>query len=218
MLESARTLRRETRFLTELRALPPRVALFQWRAWRLARRLEDDFSPVSRTGVRKLTVLLDAARGCRRVVELGTGTAWTTISLVLADRGRVVQSYDPIERPEREQYLQLAGLEARRRLTLVSASGDEGPRDSGKVELLYIDSEHARDSTIKEVEAWRPALGEGSIVVFDDFGHPDYPGVKEAVNYLKLAGEERHGLFVHRVTPDALQNTSLPTTLSRDDS
>ncbi len=199
MLGHARTLRRETRFLAELRTLPLRVALFQWRAWRLAQRLEDDFSPVSRTGVRKLTVLLDAARGRQRIVELGTGTAWTTISLVLADPGRVVQSYDPIERPERELYLQLAGQGARQRLTFVSASGDEGPRNLGKVELLYIDSEHARDSTINEVEAWRPALTEGSIVVFDDFGHPDYPGVEEAVNCLKLAGEERHGLFVHRV-------------------
>lgn len=200
MLGHARTLRRETRFLAELRTLPLRVALFQWRAWRLAQRLEDDFSPVSRTGVRKLTVLLDAARGRQRIVELGTGTAWTTISLVLADPGRVVQSYDPIERPERELYLQLAGQGARQRLTFVSASGDEGPRNLGKVELLYIDSEHARDSTINEVEAWRPALAEGSIVVFDDFGHPDYPGVEEAVSYLKLAGEERYGLFVHQVS------------------
>jgi hypothetical protein len=199
MLEHARTLRREIRFLTELRALPPRVALFQWRAWRLARRLGDDFSPVSRTGVHKLMVLLDAGRGRRRVVELGTGTAWTTISLVLADRGRVVQSYDPIERPERELYLQLVNPGAQKRLTFVSASGHEGPRDLGKVELLYIDSEHTRDSTINEVEAWRPALGEGSIVVFDDFGHPDYPGVEEAVRYLGLAGEQRCGLFVHRV-------------------
>lgn len=200
MLGFARTLRRETKFLTELWTLPPRVALFQWRAWRLARRLGDDFSPVSRTGVRKLKVLLDAARGRQRVVELGTGTAWTTISLALADQGRVVQSYDPIERPERELYLQLVGQGAQQRLTFVSASGDEGPRDSRKVELLYIDSEHARDSTISEFEAWRPALGEESIVVFDDFGHPDYPGVEEAVRYLKLAGDARHGLFVHRVS------------------
>jgi hypothetical protein len=35
-------------------------------------------------------VLLSAARGRRRVVELGTGTAWTAISLALADQRRGV--------------------------------------------------------------------------------------------------------------------------------
>jgi predicted O-methyltransferase YrrM len=200
VLERARTLRREMRFLAELRLLPPRVALFQWRAWRLAWRVGDPFSPVSHTGARKLAVLLNAARGRRLVVELGTGTAWTAISLVLADPKRVVLSYDPIERPERERYLRLVSPGTRRRLTFVGTSGDEGPRDTGTVELLYIDSSHDRQNTIREVEAWRPALEEGSLVVFDDFAHPSYPGVEEAVRYLGLVGEQRHGLFVHRAS------------------
>jgi predicted O-methyltransferase YrrM len=199
VLDRARTLRREMRFLAELRLLPPRVALFQWRAWRLASRLGDSFSPVSRTEARKLAVLLNAARGRRRVVELGTGTAWTTISLVLADPGREVLSYDPIERPERDRYLRLVSAETRRRLKFVGASGDDGPLDSELVDLLYIDSSHHREDTISEVEAWRPALGQGSLVVFDDFAHSDYPGVEEAVRYLGLVGDQRHGLFIHRV-------------------
>jgi Methyltransferase domain len=199
MLERARKLRREARLLAELRILPPRVALFQWRAWRLASRVEDGFSPVSRTDPRKLAALLSAARGRRRVVELGTGTAWTAISLVMADPGRLVVSYDPIDRPARERYLQLVSPEIRQRLTFVSASGDEGPRDGETVELLYIDSSHARDDTIREVEAWRPVLEEGSLMVFDDFAHSDYPGVEEAVRCLELVGEQQEGLFVHRV-------------------
>jgi predicted O-methyltransferase YrrM len=160
----------------------------------------DRFSPVSRTDAHKLAVLLSAARGRRRVVELGTGTAWTAISLILADPERVVLSYDPIERPERERYLRLVSPGTRRRLTFVGASGDEGPRDGGMVELLYIDSSHDREDTIREVEAWRPALEKGSLVVFDDYAHPDYPGVEDAVRYLELVGEQRRGLFVHRVS------------------
>jgi hypothetical protein len=199
VLKRARKLRREARLLAELRILPPRVALFQWRAWRLASRVGDGFSPVSRTDPQKLAVLLSAARGRQRVVELGTGTAWTAISLVLADPGRSVLSYDPIERPERERYLRLVSPRARRRLTFVGVSGDEGPRDGEPVELLYIDSSHAKDDTIREVEAWRPALIEGSLMVFDDFAHAEYPGVGEAVAHLKLMGEQRRGLFVHRV-------------------
>jgi hypothetical protein len=188
------------RFLVELRFLPLRVALFQWRAWRLAWRAEDGFSPLSRTQPRKLAVLLSAASDRRRIVELGTGTGWTAISMVLADRGREVLSYDPIQRPERERYLRLVSPEARRRLTFVSASGDEGPRDGLMVGLLYIDSSHHREDTIREIEAWRPVLEEGSLVVFDDFGNSEYPGVEEAVRYLGLEGEERRGLFVHRVS------------------
>lgn len=188
------------KLLAELRFLPPRVALFQWRAWRLARRAGDGFSLVSATQPRKLAVLLSAVHGRQRVVELGTGTAWTAISLVLAARGRVVLSYDPVERPERELYLRLVGPGTRRRLTLVGTPGDEGPRDGGMVDLLYIDSSHDREDTIREVQAWRPALGKGSLVVFDDFGHPEYPGVEEAVRSLGLEGEQRQGLFVHRVS------------------
>jgi Methyltransferase domain len=198
--ESARRLRREIRFLAELRFLPPGVALFQWRAWRLAWRFEDGFSPLSRTSPRKLAVLLSAASGRRCIVELGTGTAWTAISMALADPGRKVLSYDPIQRPERERYLRLVSLETRRRLTFVSASGDEGPRDGEMISVLYIDSSHHREETIREIEAWRPVLEEGSLIVFDDFGNSEYPGVEEAVRHLGLEGEERRGLFVHRVS------------------
>jgi Methyltransferase domain len=147
-----------------------------------------------------LAVLLSAASGRRRAVELGTGTAWTAISLVLADPRREVLSYDPIQRLERERYLRLVSPETRRRLTFVSASGDEGPRDSGMVGLLYVDSSHHREDTTREIEAWRPVLEEGSLVVFDDFGNSEYPGVEEAVRHLGLEGKEQRGLFVHRVS------------------
>jgi predicted O-methyltransferase YrrM len=174
--------------------------MFQWRAWRLAWRAEDGFSPLSRTQPRKLAVLLSAASGRERIVELGTGTGWTAISMALADPGRVVLSYDPIQRPERELYLRLVSPETRRRLTFVSASGDEGPRDNNMIGLLYIDSSHHREDTIREIEAWHPALEEGSFVVFDDFGNSEYPGVEEAVRHLGLEGKEQRGLFVHRVS------------------
>jgi hypothetical protein len=68
------------------------------------------------------------------------------------------------------------------------------------VGLLYIDSSHRREDTIREIEAWRPALEEGSLVVFDDFGNSEYPGVEEALRHLGLQGKERCGLFIHRVS------------------
>jgi predicted O-methyltransferase YrrM len=179
-----------------LRVLPPRIALFQWRAMRLAVRIGDGFTVVSATRPDNLRALLRAAHGCRHAVELGTGTAWTSISLLLADKQRELVSYDPFERPEREQYLRLAGADVSRRLRFVNAPGEQGPREDRIVDLLYIDSSHNREDTIREVEAWRPALGPGAVIVFDDYDHPDYAGVREAVAELGLDGEQRAHLFV----------------------
>jgi predicted O-methyltransferase YrrM len=185
--------------LTQLRRLPPQVALFQWRARGLAARTGDEFGPLSATRARDLRTLLDLAHGRRSVVELGTGSAWTAISLALADPRRTVVTYDPIDRPERARYLALVGSSVRGRVTLVAAEGREGPREQSAVDLLYIDSAHDEQGTIGEVEAWRASLAEGALIVFDDYTHPEYPGVRRAVERLGLRGERRGTLFVHRV-------------------
>jgi predicted O-methyltransferase YrrM len=158
----------------------------------------DGFSAVSPTRPPNLAALLDAVRGCRRVVELGTGTAWTSISLLLADRERELVSYDPIERTERNLYLRLVAPELRSRVDFIHAPGSIGPHGHTMIDLLYIDSSHEREDTIREVEAWRPVLAPGGLIVFDDFDHPDYPEVREAVAELGLEGEQRAHMFVHR--------------------
>lgn len=196
-LDRARRLRRELAFLVALRILPPRVALFQWRARRLATRVGDEFSRISATQPAKLAVLLRLAGNRHSVVELGTATGWTAVSLLLADPSRVVVSYDVVARPEVQTYLKLVDAAVRSRLELVCAPGRDGPRRRGRVDLLYIDSSHDRAETVREVQAWRPALAEHALVVFDDFAHPQYPGVREAVQELDLEGDERAGLFVH---------------------
>jgi predicted O-methyltransferase YrrM len=120
--------------------------------------------------------------------------------LVLADQERMVVSYDPIERQERERYLRLAGLGASQRLTFVNAPGDRGPEERAPVDLLYIDSSHSREDTIREVQAWRGSLREGSLIIFDDFAHAGYPGVEEAVRHLGLKGEQQGDLFLYRIS------------------
>ena len=64
------------------------------------------------------------------------------------------------------------------------------------MDLLFIDSSHEREPTLAEVAAWRPALAPGALVVFDDYGHPDYPGVAEAVAELGAVGEARASLYL----------------------
>ena len=190
---------RQARAMWQLRQLPPDVARFQWRARRQAERLGDEFSLASATRPRDLAILLRLARTRRRVVELGTGTAWTAIALALADRRRQVVTFDPIVRPEREAYLRLAGPQVASRIRLVDAPGERGPDAEEPVDLLYIDSSHDRESVIAEYRAWRPQLRPGAVVALDDYDHEDFPGIREAVAELRLTGERLGTLFVHRV-------------------
>jgi cephalosporin hydroxylase len=81
---------------------------------------------------------------------------------------------------------------------MVIAPGSTGPRDSEPVDLLYIDSSHEREQTIAEVRAWQPHLRPGAPILFDDYVHPDFAGVREAVEELGLEGDQRGKLFIHR--------------------
>ena len=186
----------ELRWYGELGGLPLRVAWFQARARVVAHRRDDRFSLTSVTRPDDLRTLLSLAAGAGHVVELGTATGWTAISLALADPARRVTSFDPVSRPEPARYLQLVGPEVRSRISLVTAPGSDGPRDDRPVDLLYIDSSHERQPTIDEVQAWRPVLAPGAAIVFDDYAHPDYPGVREAVQELGLDGRLVGTLFV----------------------
>ena len=192
-------MRSNLRRLLSLRALPWRVALFYRRAHRHARRSADGFSLASAARPGELAELLALARGRTMVVELGTGTAWSAIALALDDPSRRVVSYDPSVRPERMAYLKLAGSHARERIELRAEPDTRGPHvGDPSVELLFIDSEHAREPVVAAFGAWRDALAPGAVVVFHDYGHPRYPGVREAVHQLGLAGDERGGVFVWR--------------------
>jgi predicted O-methyltransferase YrrM len=186
----------ELRFAgSALRRLPPRVARFILRARRAARRTGDAFSLQSALRPPKLATLLDAAAGRRLLVELGTGTAWTTIALALADPARKIVSYDIVER-ERATYLALVPDSVRSRITFVTAPAEDGPGEVSGVELLFVDSSHERDATVAQIAVWRSALAPGALIVFDDYGHPEFPGVAQAVAALGATGTVRASMFL----------------------
>lgn len=183
--------------LPSLRVLPPRVALFHARALAHALRIGDDFAVQSATRAADVALLLELAEGRRYVVELGTATGWTTAAFALADPTRNVLSFDPVVQEHRDDYLALLPARARERIELVRKPGVEGPDDAtGPVDLLFIDSTHERDATIAEVEAWRPRLRPGTVVVLHDYDNPAFPGVREAVEHLGLGGAPRTGSYV----------------------
>ena len=181
-----------------LRRLPPRVALFYARAVWTARRTDDDFARRSGTRPRELADLLSAARGCRRVVELGTGSAWTAIALALDDPERKVVTYDPVVRPGRDEYLALLRPEVRARIELRTEMGESGPPDGTLADFVFVARSHERKETVATFEAWRKALAPEGIVAFHDWEEPLYPGVTEAIRDLGLVGDAYGHLFVWR--------------------
>ena len=114
-----------------LRKLPPRVARFYVRAWVTALRTRDRFTLDSASRPSDTSRLLALARGHTATVELGTGTAWTTIALALADPARRVVSYDPEERTQRERYLRLIPSAARARIDLRTGAAESGAAGPG---------------------------------------------------------------------------------------
>lgn len=189
----------ELRLLVSLRLLPFRVATFFLRARRHALRSGDRFSLNSAARPRELAELLSISGDCRAVVELGTGTAWSAIALALANRSRRVISYDPSVREAREAYLDLAGGDVRGRIELRAEPDTAGPHPGDPpVDFLFIDSLHEREPAAAAFYAWQAALAPGAVVVFHDYGHPDYPGVAEAVSDLGLDGQRSGGQFVWR--------------------
>lgn len=193
----------ELRVASSLRRLPFRIAVFLWRARRHARRDKDAFSLASAIRPVELATLLRVAAGRREVVELGTGTGWSAISLALADGHRRVVSYDPCVRPQREHYLAQVRPQVRDRIEFRPERDSSGPRQGEQPDVLFIDSHHERDAVVDAFSARRDSLAPGAVVAFHDYGHPDYPGVREAVEQLGLDGSARGTLFLWRAPCDA---------------
>jgi predicted O-methyltransferase YrrM len=60
--------------------------------------------------------------------------------------------------------------------------------DGKKVGLLFVDDDHSKEGCRRAIEAWAPHLADGAIIAVDDHGHPDWPGVAEAVAELVAEG------------------------------
>lgn len=58
----------------------------------------------------------------------------------------------------------------------------------GRVGLLYVDGDHTKEGARRDIEVWAPHLAEGAVIAVDDYGHPDWPGVGQAVDELVAEG------------------------------
>jgi hypothetical protein len=52
-----------------------------------------------------------------------------------------------------------------------------------RLDLIFIDAgDHTFDEVCRDLEAWQPKLRPGGLLCGHDYGHPDFPGVKPAVD------------------------------------
>jgi predicted O-methyltransferase YrrM len=56
--------------------------------------------------------------------------------------------------------------------------------DNGLVGLLFVDGDHSYEGARRDITGWARHLADGAVIAVDDYGHPDWPGVKEAVDAL----------------------------------
>lgn len=77
-----------------------------------------------------------------------------------------------------------------RRISLVHGfSADVARTYAGPpVGLLYVDGDHTKEGARRDIEAWAPHLAPGATIAVDDYGHPDWPGVGEALDELVAEG------------------------------
>jgi predicted O-methyltransferase YrrM len=102
-------------------------------------------------------------------------------------------------------------------ITLIQAFAAEVGADwrnwNGRpVGLLFVDDDHSAEGARRAIESWAPHLAEGAIVAVDDYEHPDWPGVAEAVDALVDEGVlEPVELFHDRLAVTRLVEKAFPT-------
>jgi len=176
--------------------LPAAVRSFYIRALWIAVSRHDGYSLEIVTRPDDLRSVLHLATGARQVVELGTGTGWTTAALVLDDPRRCVMSFDPAVHAHRERYLALLPAKVRERIELVQAHGRVGPRPGQQVDFVFVDASHEFEDTIEHFRRWREAITPGGTIAFHDYDDPNNPGVTQAIQALGLPGTQVGRVFV----------------------
>lgn len=76
------------------------------------------------------------------------------------------------------------------------------------VGLLFVDGDHSKEGARLDIESWAPHLAPGATIAVDDLDHPDWPGVREALEELVAEGV----LAEFEVFHDRLAVTRLVTT------
>jgi len=120
----------------------------------------------------------------KTVIECGVNTGESTVALLEAVHatGGILISVDIQELPNVRPMLTSYGLIDRWNFNLSDdiKFGQAWPADK-KADLIFIDTSHTFDHTVREIEVYEPILRPGGIMVFHDTV-TFYDGVRKPIN------------------------------------
>lgn len=69
------------------------------------------------------------------------------------------------------------------RFTPIRKDSEQAVADvPGLVDFVYIDADHSYEAVVDDLCRWAPKVRPGGIIGGHDYGHPNFPGVKKAVD------------------------------------
>lgn len=135
--------------------------------------------------------LIEMAAG-RDVLEVGSfmglsayGMAWTAKSVQCVDTFRA-NSAGQTQMPHRTTLQAFDAAVARfnnvKRFVGSSAEAAGDAAVQGQFDLVFLDAMHTYEDVLLDIKRWWPRVRNGGIMAFHDYGHHDFPGVKQAVD------------------------------------
>lgn len=126
------------------------------------------------------------------VVNIGAGTGTSALAILEARSDAFVFSVDVKPVPMEREYLVQAGLPADRCVRVLGDSGKVGIFWPVKVDMVFVDGAHHDAAVTADIEAWRPKVVLGGIMLFHDYHHRNVPGLTAIVDRM-MADCERIG-------------------------
>lgn len=145
------------------------------------------------------------------VVELGTfkGASAVAIARLLKTWGGhlfCVDSWTPATTGEAgvlsmcAAHLAAAGVAPWVRLIAAPSGATAAAWNGLPIDALYVDADHTRDGVTADLEGWWPHLRVGGLILGDDYGHPDFPGVADGWDAFERAHRQ---VFTRHATAGA---------------
>lgn len=66
----------------------------------------------------------------------------------------------------------------------------------GNFDLIFLDAMHTHEDVKADIRRWWPRVRDGGLMVFHDYGHDHFPGVKQAVDEIFGPQENRIGTLM----------------------
>jgi len=150
--------------------------------------------------------VLSPLEGHPVIIEFGTGHGRSAATIGLSCPQGTVYTFDPgipyINEGQNEEEYE---ADTRKMISMSGATNVIFERISNldkewttPIDAINIDSDHSYEQTKDEINKWIPLLKKGGHAFFHDYGHPNAPGVKQAIDELIPT---KHKMRLEATTP-----------------